>query len=74
VQAGKRGRTAAAVVLELADGSELDLSEETTRKDLELNAEAREEAVGQLLELQAQIEAHIRAIKEGCPTDDTKRD
>jgi len=62
------------VVLEMADGTELDLSAEATRKDLELNAEARVEAVGQLLELQAQIEAHIRAIKEGCPTDDTKED
>ena len=61
-------------MLELADGSELDLNEETTRKDLELNSEAREEAVGQLLELQAQIEAHLRAMKYGCPTDESKDD
>lgn len=61
-------------MLELADGSEVDLNEDSTRKDLELNAEARHEAVGQLLELQAQIEAHIRAMKEGCPTDDTHED
>mmetsp|Transcript_33937 Transcript_33937/g.106527 ORF Transcript_33937/g.106527 Transcript_33937/m.106527 type:complete len:108 (+) Transcript_33937:143-466(+) len=70
-KAGKRGRSAA-VVLELADGSELNLAEATTRKDLSLNAEAREEAVGQLLELQAQIEAHLKAMKYGCPLDDSK--
>lgn len=57
---------------QLADGSELDLAEATTRKDLSLNAEAREEAVGQLLELQAQIEAHLKAMKYGCPLDDSK--
>ena len=43
-----------------------------TRKDLSLNAEAREEAVVQLLELQAQIEAHLKAMKYGCPLDDSK--
>jgi hypothetical protein len=31
---------------------------------------ARHEAVCQLLELQAQIEAHIRVMTEGCPTHD----
>jgi len=59
-------------MLELADGTEIDLSEEAARKELELNAEARDEAVGQLVALQAQIEAHLRAMKSGCPIDDSK--
>ena len=64
---GKRGQ--ASVSIALADGSEMDLSDEATQADLAYNNEARAEAVAQLLDLKAQLDAHLKALREGCPMD-----
>jgi hypothetical protein len=65
--AGKRGRGTSdagpSVLVAMADGSELDMSDSTAVKDLEANGEARDMALSQLEELQARVADHIKALK-----------
>ncbi len=65
-RAGKRGRTGAppSVLLTMADGSEMDLGDTSAREAL-ANDEARATALDQLQTLQAQVEAHIKALQAG---------
>lgn len=61
---GKRGRDASAsVALTLADGSEMDLSDAETLKKLDGDDDAKAFAVSQLQQIQAQVEAHLKALK-----------
>lgn len=62
----KRGRTAEtapAVVLAMVDGTEVDLSDHATLKGLEADGEAKDFTLSQLEQLQAQVAAHIKALK-----------
>ena len=62
---GKRGRSEAAptVVLAMNDGNEVDLSDREALKGLQANGEAKDFALSQLEQLQAQVAAHIKALK-----------
>ena len=64
---GKRGCTGggASVLLTLSDGSEVDLGEKSTLRDLIASDETREQTVGQLLELREQLDAHLAALRRG---------
>ena len=61
---GKRGRQGPAVMLTLADGTELDLAEEQTRRGLVEDDDARGQAVDQLVSLQAQLARHLKALQQ----------
>ena len=69
-RAGKRGRGASAsdvvapsVMLAMADGTEVDLSDTAAVRGLEADGEAKDFALTQLEQLQAQVAAHIKALK-----------
>lgn len=59
---GKRD-AAPSVCLTLADGSEMDLGQTDTLKGIASDDETKAQAVAQLEQLQAQVEAHLRALK-----------
>ena len=68
-RAGKRGRGASdagaapSVLLAMADGTELDLGDKSALKGLEADGESKDFALSQLEQLQAQVAAHIKALK-----------
>ena len=57
------GAAGPSVVLALADGSELDLADSVALKNLEADGEAKDFALKELEQLQAQVAAHIKALK-----------
>ena len=52
-----------AAVLAMVDGTEVDLSDHATLKGLEADGEAKDFTLSQLEQLQAQVAAHIKALK-----------
>ena len=67
-RAGKRNRPGSeaagpSVLLAMADGREIDLANREAVADLEADDEAKGFMLGELERLQAQVAAHIKALK-----------